>query len=123
MFVCIRMMPGSATGTRAAAQRSGAGSRSATLRRPTSTIDAIGLLQVADAFAPVCFNRAEIPVAWAPTLELTVHIRSIPAPGPLRCRLSSRFIQYGMFEEDGEIWDSTGALVAQSRQLALIPRV
>ncbi len=87
------------------------------------TIDAIGLLQVADAFAPVCFNRAEIPVAWAPTLELTVHIRSVPAPGPLRCRLSSRFIQDGMFEEDGEIWDSTGALVAQSRQLALIPRV
>jgi acyl-CoA thioesterase len=85
-------------------------------------IDAFGLLQVADAFAPVCFNHADIPVAWAPTLELTVHIRAVPAPGPLRCRLSSRFIQDGMFEEDGEIWDSSGTLVALSRQLALIPR-
>jgi acyl-CoA thioesterase len=85
-------------------------------------IDAIGLLQVADAFAPVCFNINEVPVAWAPTLELTVHVRGIPAPGPLRCRFRNRFMQHGLFEEDGEIWDSRGGLVAQSRQLALIPR-
>jgi len=85
-------------------------------------IDAFGLLVAADAFAPVIFNVAGFPVSWAPTLELTVHVRSVPAPGPLRCRFSSRFMLNGMFEEDGELWDSTGTLVAQSRQLALIPR-
>lgn len=84
--------------------------------------DAFGLLQAADAFAPVCFNRSEVPLAWAPTLELTVHVRGVPAPGPLRCRFRNSFMQNGLFEEDGEIWDSQGALVAQSRQLALIPR-
>jgi hypothetical protein len=85
-------------------------------------IDAFGLLQASDAFAPVCFNIGEVPLAWAPTLELTVHVRGVAAPGPLRCRFHNRFMQHGMFEEDGEIWDSHGELVAQSRQLALIPR-
>jgi hypothetical protein len=84
--------------------------------------DAFGLLQAADAFAPVCFNRSDVPLAWAPTLELTIHVRGVPAPGPLRCRFRNTFMQNGLFEEDGEIWDSAGTLVAQSRQLALIPR-
>jgi len=85
-------------------------------------IDVYGLLLATDAFAPVCLNVGEFAVAWAPTLELTVHIRGVPAPGLLRCRFSSRFLTDGMFEEDGEVWDSAGRLVAQSRQLALIPR-
>ena len=85
-------------------------------------IDVFGLLQAVDAFAPVCFNLPGIPVGWAPTLELTVHVRGVPGPGPLRCRFSNRFVQDGLFEEDGEVWDSSGRLVAQSRQLALIPR-
>jgi hypothetical protein len=85
-------------------------------------VDGVGLLLVADAFAPVVFHRPEFPVSWAPTLELTVHVRGVPAPGPLRCIFRSRFMQAGMFEEDGEVWDSAGTLVALSRQLALIPR-
>ncbi len=85
-------------------------------------IDAFGLLMAADAFAPVVFNSGKFPVGWSPTLELTVHVRGVPAPGPLRCRFFSRFIENGMFDESGEIWDSKGALVAHSRQLALIPR-
>ena len=84
-------------------------------------IDAISLLLVADAFPPPVFNT-DLPVAWAPTVELTVHIRGVAAPGPLRCSFRSRFVHDGMLDEDGEIWDSTGVLVAQSRQLALMPR-
>jgi hypothetical protein len=84
-------------------------------------IDAIGLLLVADAFAPPIFNT-DLPVAWVPTLELTVHVRGVPAPGPLRCAFRSRFIAGDLVEEDGEVWDSAGALVCQSRQLSLTPR-
>jgi acyl-CoA thioesterase len=83
-------------------------------------MDAFGLLLATDAFPPTVFN-ARLPVAWTPTVELTAHIRGIPEPGWLRCRFSTRFISGGMLEEDGEVWDSTGRLVAQSRQLALTP--
>jgi hypothetical protein len=85
-------------------------------------VDVFALMFATDAFIPVCFNRPEFPIGWAPTLELTVHVRGVPAPGLLRCRFASRFMQGGLFEEDGEVWDETGTLVAQSRQLALIPR-
>lgn len=81
-------------------------------------IDAIGLLLVADAFPPPIFNT-DLPTAWVPTVELTVHVRGAPEPGPLRCWFRSRFIHDGLLDEEGEIWDSTGKLVAQSRQLAL----
>lgn len=84
-------------------------------------IDAFGLLLIADTFPPTVFN-ANLPVAWTPTVEMTTHIRGIPEPGWLRCRFSTRFITGGMLEEDGEIWDESGRLVAQSRQLALIPK-
>ena len=84
-------------------------------------IDAIGLLLVADAFPPPIFNT-DLPAAWVPTVELTVHVRGVPEPGPLRCWFRSRFIHDGLLDEEGEIWDSTGKLVAQSRQLALYPR-
>ena len=86
-----------------------------------SPIDKIALLLVADAFPPPVFN-AGIGPGWVPTVELTVHVRADPAPGPLRCRYHSDFVEAGVLSEDAEIWDSRGVLVAQSRQLALPPR-
>jgi len=86
-----------------------------------SAVDEIGLLLASDAFPPAIFNSG-VPAAWAPTVELTVHVRGLPAEGPVRCAFRSRFIGDGLMDEEGEIWDSTGALVAQSRQLALVPR-
>ncbi|MEM8662139.1 MAG: thioesterase family protein, partial [Pseudomonadota bacterium] len=50
------------------------------------------------------------------------HVRRVPEPGWLHCRFSTRFISGGMLEEDGELWDTSGRLVAQSRQLALTPK-
>ena len=83
-------------------------------------IDTLGLLLAVDSFPPTSFN-ANLPVAWTPTIELTTHLRARPAPGWLRASFSSRFLSGGFVEEDGEVWDSTGRLVAQSRQLALLP--
>ncbi len=84
-------------------------------------IDAFGLLVAVDAFPPTAFN-AQLPIAWTPTLELTTHIRRQAVAGWLRCQFRTRFISDGFVEEDGEVWDGSGRLVAQSRQLALVAR-
>lgn len=82
--------------------------------------DPISLLTVVDALPPVTFDLGLM--GWAPTLELTAHVRARPAPGWLKVRHATRNIAGGMFEEDCEVWDSAGRLVAQARQLALLPR-
>lgn len=81
--------------------------------------DAASLAQFADAFPPTAFNLFE-GVGWVPTIELTVHVRARPAPGWLRCRFRTRFVTRGYLEEDGEIWDAAGRLVALSRQMARV---
>ncbi|MFC4030716.1 thioesterase family protein [Streptomyces polygonati] len=82
--------------------------------------DALSLLLAADSLPATAFDLGL--KGWTPTLELTVHVRSRPAPGPLRVSLSTRNLAGGLLEEDGEIWDSADRLVAQSRQLARAPR-
>jgi len=40
--------------------------------------DTIALLCAVDAFPPTAFN-ADFPLAWTPTIELTVHVRARPS--------------------------------------------
>ena len=89
--------------------------------RDNEPADTIALLCAVDAFPPTAFN-AGLPMAWTPTIELTVHVRARPEAGWLRCTFATHFVTGGFLEEDGEIWDPAGRLVAQSRQLALVPR-
>ncbi|MDL9936122.1 thioesterase family protein [Gordonia sp. ABSL1-1] len=74
---------------------------------------------VGDISPPVVMNLAIF--GWAPTVQLTTYLRRHPAPGWLRFAASSTEVGPGMFEEDHLVVDSTGAVVAQTRQLALIP--
>ena len=89
--------------------------------REDEPVDTLALVLATDAFPPTAFN-ARLPVAWTPTVELTTHVRARPAPDWLRCAFTTRFVTGGFLEEDGEIWDATDRIVAQSRQLALVPR-
>ncbi len=79
--------------------------------------DAEALMLIADAFPPPIFVSQGM-VAWVPTLELSVNIRNLPETRWLKCVFRSRFLNGGMVEEDGEIWDEAGELVAISRQIA-----
>ncbi|MFM7534322.1 MAG: thioesterase family protein [Acidimicrobiales bacterium] len=89
--------------------------------RDGEPMDALTLLQAVDAFPPTIFNL-DLPAAWTPTVELTAHVRARPVGDWLRCRFRTRYITGGFLEEDGDVWDATGRFVAQSRQLALMPR-
>jgi hypothetical protein len=53
-------------------------------------------------------------------VQLTTHLFARPAPGWVQGRFRTR-VQGGNFiDEDGELWDATGRLVATTRQLALL---
>jgi acyl-CoA thioesterase len=80
--------------------------------------DALSLLFFLDALPPVAFDLGLM--GWAPTLEFSGHVRSVPAPGWLQVELSTDNLSGTLLEEDARIWDSTGRLVAQSRQLAAV---
>lgn len=73
-----------------------------------------------DISPPVVFNLGQF--GWSPTVQLTTYIRRKPAPGWQRVISSSQSIGSALFDEDHVVFDSTGAVVAQSRQLALSPR-
>ncbi len=78
--------------------------------------DPLVLLLAVDALPPVAYDLGV--TGWTPTLELTAYVRAVPAPGWLRVRISTSHFSGGFLEEDAEVWDSEGRLVAQSRQLA-----
>ncbi|MGW6497239.1 thioesterase family protein [Nonomuraea angiospora] len=73
-----------------------------------------------DALPPVVFSAGAR--GWAPTVDLTWHLRALPAPGWLTLLGSGRLISDGWFDEEVEVRDSTGRLVAQARQLARVGR-
>ena len=79
--------------------------------------DTPALLLIADSFPPPIFVTQGM-VAWVPTLEMSVNIRNLPQTRWLKCVFRSRFLNGGMVEEDGEIWDENGELAAISRQVA-----
>lgn len=78
--------------------------------------DPLALVCLADALPPVTFALGL--KGWVPTVELTVHVRALPAPGWLRLVQRSQVIADGWLDETCEIWDSTDRLVAQAVQLA-----
>jgi hypothetical protein len=79
--------------------------------------DALAVLLAADAFPPAVL-ASQGAVAWVPTIELSVNIRNIPRTPRLKCVFRSRFLNRGVVEEDGLIWDEDNELIAVSRQIA-----
>jgi len=80
--------------------------------------DPISLLFAVDSFPPA---TVDIEFSgWVPTLELTVYVRALPVPGPVRVLQRAHLIDAGRVDEACFVWDRTGRLVAQGTQLAAI---
>jgi acyl-coenzyme A thioesterase PaaI-like protein len=82
--------------------------------------DAYTLALAVDGLPPVVFGLGA--AGWSPTVELTWHMRAVPAPGALRVATRCRHVSGGWFDEEAEVWDAAGRLVAQSRQIARVGR-
>lgn len=80
---------------------------------PTTVLD---LMVLADALPPITLDMGL--AGWVPTVELTVLVRGLPAPGWLVAQQRTRLMQDGWIDEECDLWDSRGRLVCQARQLA-----
>ncbi|MEM7675163.1 MAG: thioesterase family protein [Myxococcota bacterium] len=81
------------------------------------TTSALTGLIACDVTPPAAWNALGSQ-GWVPTVELTAHIRTRPAPGPMTLHVETRHVADGFLEEDALVFDSAGALFVQSRQLA-----
>lgn len=79
--------------------------------------DVPSIMLAADAFPPAVFTSQGM-VAWVPTIEFSINIRNLPVSPWLKCVFRTCFITCGLLEEDGELWDEGGTLVAITRQIA-----
>jgi acyl-CoA thioesterase len=87
-------------------------------------IDAVYLALLSDVWWPPSLEPLTT-AAIAPTIDLTIHIRTDLPPGGLPDqavlgRFRTAAAVGGTMEEDGELFLADGTLLAQSRQLALL---
>jgi hypothetical protein len=78
--------------------------------------DPESLLFAVDAFPPATFDLEF--AGWVPTFELTVYVRALPSPGPVRVLQRAQMIADCRVDEACFVWDSRGRLVAHGTQLA-----
>jgi hypothetical protein len=111
----VRLEPDSSGFT--AARPSGRGELRGWLALPgAEPFDPNALLFAVDAFPPATFD-IEFS-GWVPTLELTVYVRALPVPGPVRILHRAQLVDAGRVDESCFVWDMSGRLVAQGTQLA-----
>jgi acyl-CoA thioesterase len=83
-------------------------------RRP---VDSLAAALLVDAYPPV---TAEIGHIMSATVQMTVHFRRRASTGWVLAHAVTRQVIDGYHDEDMELWDEDGRLIAQSRQLALL---
>ena len=83
------------------------------------TPDTRALILFCDVFPPSPFKKFGV-LGWVPTIEISINIIKKPEPGWIAGQFRTNSLSNGRMIESGSLWDSTGQLVAKSRQLGLI---
>jgi hypothetical protein len=78
--------------------------------------DPYSLLYAVDSYPPATLDIQRS--GWVPSLELTIYVRALPAPGPVRVLQKAMLIEGQRVDEACFVWDSRDRLVAQGTQLA-----
>ena len=89
-------------------------------------VDEMVLVAMSDAWMPPVFSRSTEQVV-VPTVDLTVHFRGRPSPSLVGddaqwcfVRFASPVARDGYLVEHGSVWDASGRLLADVRQLAVL---
>ena len=89
------------------------------VRPKDGPVDVLFALMCGDISLPVSY--AVDRRGWAPTVQLTAYLRGLPVDGWLRVVCTATQIGQDWFDEDHTVVDSTGRIIVQTRQLALVP--
>lgn len=82
-----------------------------------ATYDAAALVVLTDVLPPALYAVATAPVA-VPTVDLQVVLTGAPpAGGWVLTRIATRTSQDGWCVDDSEVWDASGRLLVQARQV------
>ncbi|MCB0923538.1 MAG: thioesterase family protein [Mycobacterium sp.] len=89
------------------------------VRPRDGVVDELFALMCGDISLPVPYAVGRR--GWAPTVQLTAYLRALPVDGWLRVLCTTSQIGQDWFDEDHIVVDSSGRIVVQTRQLALVP--
>jgi acyl-CoA thioesterase len=86
--------------------------------RDGTDVDVEALLLAVDIAPPTVAHLGHR--GWAPTVELSCLLRAVPQPGWLAFEAKATLVSDAWFDEESTVWDGSGCVVAQARQLALV---
>ncbi|MBN6036605.1 thioesterase family protein [Amycolatopsis sp. 195334CR] len=78
--------------------------------------DPLSLLVGLDPVPPVSYDLGLS--GWAPTVQFSAYVRRLPAPGPIRVRMTAGDVGGNRMDEVAHAFDSKDRLVAQAMQIA-----
>ena len=89
------------------------------VRPKAGPLDELFALMCGDISLPVPYAVGR--EGWCPTVQLTAYLRGRPVDGWLRVLCTTTQIGQDWFDDDHTVVDAAGRIIAQTRQISLVP--